>query len=115
MPVVYTTLVQTGIDIVSIDKFRNLTKADYEHWRHVFSESEWAYAWKDDLAPLHLSGIFAAKEALMKATDRAGLDHFRDFTIEHTPSGRPVVAEVPEYSISISHDAGVAVAVALTP
>lgn len=109
---VYNARVNIGIDIIAVDKFRTLTVDDYKHWEHVFAHAEWTYAFADELSVLHLAGIYAAKEALMKATGLVGPKNFRNFTITHTNDGVPKVVEY-DASISISHDAGVAVAVAL--
>ena len=81
-------------------------------WDRVFSEAEWAYAFRDAKSAQHLAGIFAAKEAAMKAYGRAGVKEFRSFEVRHNASGAPALA-VRGSSLSISHDKHMAIAVVL--
>lgn len=99
-----------GIDLVAIKKFRNVTKSDYAKWKHVFTRNEWEYAFRDSHIPEHLAGIFAAKEAAMKASGRTGITGFKEFEIMHTAKGAPVLKR-KGYKVSISHDQAYAVAV----
>lgn len=99
-----------GIDLVAIKKFRNVKKSDYAKWRHIFIPNEWEYAFRDNHHPEHLAGVFAAKEAAMKASGRIGITGFKEFEIRHTAKGAPVL-KGRGYKVSISHDQAYAVAV----
>lgn len=101
-----------GIDLVAIKRFRNLKKSDYAKWKNVFTSKEWEYAFRDNHPPEHLAGIFAAKEAAMKASGRTGITGFTEFEITHTANGAPVVNR-RGYRVSISHDKTHAVGVVL--
>lgn len=102
-----------GIDIVSIKKFRSLKKIDYSHWQMVFTACEWQYAFsKKEKSTERLAGIFAAKEAAMKAFGKVGVKNFREFEISHASSGAPTINK-PRCKISIAHNQNTAVAVIL--
>lgn len=101
-----------GIDIVSIKKFRRLTKSDRRFWLRVFTAEEWEYAFRDAHAPEHLAGIFAAKEAAMKATGKTGVSQLAALKITHAASGAPAI-NVKGAAVSIAHDRQSAVAVVL--
>lgn len=59
---------------------------------------------------LFLSGRLAAKEAIFKATQNK--DYLK-FSILNLESGKPYVVNHPEIEISITHDAGIAIAFVL--
>ena len=99
-----------GIDLVAIQRFRNLKKSDYAKWEHVFTSKEWEYAFRDTHTSEHFAGIFAAKEAAMKASGRVGIAHIKTFEVTHTVKGAPVLNR-KGWHVSISHDQAYAVAV----
>ena len=103
-----------GIDLIAIKKFQKLKAADYKIWAHVFTRDEWAYAFRAHHARAaeHLAGMFAAKEAAMKASRKTGITHFKTFEIEHTAQGAPRLNK-RGYRVSISHDHAYAIAVVL--
>lgn len=105
---------RVGVDLISADKFTTLTKEDYKHWERVFSPYEWDYAFRDQSFHLHLAGLFAAKEAAMKATGEVGVGNYRTFEISHDETGAPHL-ELPGSSVSISHDTSMVIAVVLVP
>jgi phosphopantetheine--protein transferase-like protein len=103
-----------GIDIQSVSELISPKalidlKADSE-LRAIFSLRELSYASAKDSPADTLAGIFAAKEALRKADP--GLLHQALTDIEILPddSGAPTW---PGFAISISHSAGMAVAIAI--
>jgi len=103
-----------GIDLAKISRFKRVKKADFNKWCRIFSEAEWVYGFKDAHTAEHLAGIFASKEAAMKANKKAGVAHFRDWEIKHTSDGTPELfykGEKLNNYLSISHDAGTAIAV----
>ena len=100
-----------GIDMVSVARFRKIKKTDYKHWSRVFRQEEWAHAFRDEHSSEHLAGIFAAKEAAMKAFGTTGAGHFFDFEVSRTASGAPILNR--KALVSISHDGRYAIAVVL--
>lgn len=106
-----------GIDIVEASRLERELEAVGGLQERLFSPEELDYAERQPDRILHLAGIFAAKEAVIKAL---GLLHpalsAKQIKIAHREDGAPVV-ELSEgldpCIVSISHDAGVAVAVAL--
>lgn len=105
-----------GVDIISIKRFQNLTREDLLHWNKFFNQDEWEYCFTKPDPAQHLAGIFAAKEAVMKALRRVGMAVFGTITIGHEPDGAPTANIVDSdmyVDISISHDSDMAVAVAV--
>ena len=100
-----------GVDIIEIKRFRRIKVGDYSSWDKVFAPKEWAYAFAAANAAERLAGIFAAKEAAMKATGKVGPKNFRQFEIIHGKDGEPKIAGGKLY-ISVSHTKDLAVAVA---
>ena len=102
-----------GIDIVSIKKFKRIKESDFKHWQKVFVPKEWQYAFAGKIKYAErLAGIFAAKEAAMKAFGKTGVKNFLAFEITHLPSGAPKLNK-PRSKISIAHNQDMAVAVVL--
>jgi holo-[acyl-carrier protein] synthase len=114
-----------GVDVTSIDRFKKIKKGDYLHWEKFFNETEWQYAFGLADPSEHLAGIFAAKEAVMKALGGDFVKRFDCIHIEHAKDGKPIVrAKIAKkgkkgrekerkVEISISHEKNIAVAVAL--
>jgi len=107
-----------GIDIVEIERFQGIKKSDFSSWNKVFKKQEWQYCFGKPLPAQHLAGIFAAKEAVMKAVGAPAMKRYTAICIEHREDGKPIavlsVAGVSAVEISISHDKRNAVAIALT-
>ena len=101
-----------GIDLVAIKRFQKLKAGDYKAWKHVFTPSEWAYAFRARHSAEHLAGMFAAKEAAMKASGKVGIENLKIFEIAHTTQGAPRLNK-RGYRVSISHDRAYAIAVVL--
>ncbi len=101
-----------GVDLISIKKFRKIKRSDYGHWERVFSSKEWAYAFGDASSAEHLAGMFAVKEAAMKATGAVGVKNYRKFEVSHAKNGAPKL-NLSKSKVSISHDRNYAVAVVL--
>lgn len=103
--------VKTGIDIIHIPRMEKTLKS-WSFIKKVFHAQE---SKKTDAG--HLAGVFAAKEAVMKALGmRPG--SWLDISITYSTAGRPKVeilnksVRVPQsHDISISHDGEYAVAV----
>ena len=105
-----------GIDIESISRFENL----FLHKKHLlekmFNPSEWEYALTKAKPSQTLTGIWCAKEAVLKALYPYGEIFIKDITIRHKNTGEPyaVLRKVSSKSIhiSISHAKDYATAVA---
>ena len=100
-----------GIDLVNIADFQNRLKQS-GGVEMIFTDTELIQNQKVE----SLAGIFAAKEAFMKAVARK-ID-WHEAWIEKMPSGQPIIASTvlpsnQKASVSISHDGAYAIAVVL--
>lgn len=116
--------IKIGCDILQIKKFQDAFEKHPEKFRRdIFSVSE-----LKNSDPEHLAGLFAAKEAILKALDiKPG--HWKLIEIKKLPSGKPFVVLSPKISkkdiiiidvrrivssdISISHHGEYVIAVAV--
>jgi holo-[acyl-carrier-protein] synthase len=104
---------EIGTDIVEISRVP-LTAS---FLKGVLSENEMALCLKRKDQQQFVAGHFAAKEAFLKAlgTGLAGA-RLTELDIRYEDGGRPyLVYQNNRYSISISHDGGYAIGVALIP
>jgi holo-[acyl-carrier protein] synthase len=116
-------IVGVGIDVCSIDRMRRaLERHGDRFFARICSPAE-----RDDLngrdAATALAGRFAVKEAFAKALDGARGVGWHEVEVRRTASGRPELAlsgnavrtverfGADAWHVSITHDAGVAVAV----
>lgn len=100
-----------GIDIEAVDAFE--VAVDYrEHsfYRDNFTEREISYCLLQADPRSSFAGLFAAKEAVVKADNGLMGTNFNRLEIEHEKSGKP---RFKNFALSISHAAGFAVAVAV--
>ena len=107
---------KVGIDIISTKKFGKIKRDDYKNWSKVFHPNEWDYAFKDKSFKEHLAGIFAAKEAAMKAYGEAGYEHFLDWQVKHAPAPKLIKKRARKslrFFLSISHANGLALAIVI--
>jgi len=104
-----------GVDVVDVERLRTTLARSPGLESRLFSESERTYCADHTDPARHLAGTLAAKEAVIKALDLGTLVGWaRRIEIERRPSGQPVATvDGKVVPISISHDGGVAVAVAL--
>ncbi len=110
-------IIKTGVDLVYLPRFKKATKFGGENFmQRVFNEQELTQG-KTNIQ--HLAGIFAAKEAVIKALSMP-TDSWHDIRITHDSDGAPKVlilrrpitssslslrAEgLISHSLSISHD-----------
>lgn len=107
-----------GIDAVDIERLRALIEREPRAETHLFTEGERAYCngYPDPI--LHLAGTLATKEAVIKAASLGPLVSWcRRIEVQRGRSGAPRVyvdgGEDREINVSISHDKGLAVAVAV--
>lgn len=113
-------IIGTGIDIVEVKRLKKTIKKWGESFlNRVFTDKEISYA-KNRRSNYyeHLAGRFAAKEAILKATD-VGEFAFKDIEIINNASGKPnaVITKSSKkkytISVSISHIKDYAVASAV--
>jgi phosphopantetheine--protein transferase-like protein len=99
-----------GIDIESIDALPRV--ADFrreEFYKMNFTPGEIAYCILQADPYSSFAGLFAAKEALVKADGSIRERSFNQIAIGHSPEGKPLY---PGFTLSIAHANGTAVAVA---
>lgn len=107
-----------GLDITDIERFRKVAAGKKDRFiASTFSEREREYCNSfSDPAP-HFAGLFAAKEAVQKASGRM-TSHLSTIEIRHKESGAPEVWLDEKLStslfVSISHSEASACAVALS-
>lgn len=110
-------MIQNGIDMVSIPRFQKLLNNDI-FLKKYFTDEEINYVHNNVSS---LAGIFAAKEALLKAL-KVGISKYpiKDIEIIHNELGAPEIrlfnqikkdTENYSFSISISHDSNYAIAI----
>lgn len=108
--------VSVGIDIVDINRFRNLTpKKNPKFFEKIFSKSEISYCLKFKNSSEHFAGKFAVKECVRKCVRKNV--RFIDIITSHKNSGPQVtIKNKPEYNfkVSISHEKNIAIAVVLS-
>jgi holo-[acyl-carrier protein] synthase len=118
-------VVGIGIDVVEIARVRRLMERWQDRFlRRVFTEAELAYALGRHDPAQHLAARFAAKEATLKALG-TGLSmgvRWREMEVRRAGDQRPRLAlsgrtaelgaakGVRRLHVSLSHDAGLAVA-----
>ena len=116
-------IVGMGIDVCSIDRMRKaLERHGDRFFSRICTEAERSDLTGRDVATA-LAGRFAVKEAFAKALDGARGVGWHEVQVRRSPTGRPVlelsgnaVTKMAEFGaerwhVSITHDAGVAVAV----
>lgn len=112
---------RVGIDLVQTERFKNKTKTFFEKY---FTEAEVSYANTKKCFEESVAGIFACKEAFLKSIGIGvfkGID-LKDVQVVHDKKGSPILEiskhvkkkfKIKNISVSISHDAGVAVAICI--
>lgn len=117
-------MIKTGIDLIRTNRLAEVDPAIRERFiKRVFTPTEQEQSGGDIES---LSGIFAAKEAVSKVLGTGiGKVAWQEIEIIHAPSGEPSVqlhgkaSEVAQqkglrhWSVSITHDGGLAAAVAV--
>ncbi len=116
-------IVGLGIDVCSIERMRRaLERHGDRFFSRICSPEERADLSGRDIATA-LAGRFAVKEAFAKALDGARGVGWHEVKVRRLPSGRPTLeltgnavaavdrVEADAWHVSITHDAGVAVAV----
>ena len=110
-----------GIDIESIPRIEYLLSNKPNIIKRFFSKYEWEYAEKKTKRSQTLTGIWCAKEAVVKAYSNIYPILITDVKLKHHPSGVPYVFSIAnkkiiskyKINISISHTKDYATAVAI--
>jgi phosphopantetheine--protein transferase-like protein len=104
-------IIKCGVDLVYLPRFKKSLKKGGENFlRRVYRKEELK---KNN--PEHLAGIFAAKEAVIKALSLP-VDSWQDILITYKRSGTPEVkflnhkSLILNHSLSISHDGNYVIA-----
>ena len=100
-----------GIDIESIDSFPGVP--DFREdifYKQNFTATEIAYCILQKNPGASFAGLFAAKEAIVKANNQFIGKSFHSIGIDHQPGGKPVY---PGFQLSITHSDTLAIAVAI--
>lgn len=107
--------IKVGCDLVNIKKFgKSLKRGKIDFLEKIFTASELANSHSAET----LAGVFAAKEAVIKALELE-VGAWRDVEIVKKESGRPEVRlaksgiKIISHDISISHDGEYAFAAAV--
>ncbi|WP_154792954.1 holo-ACP synthase [Occultella kanbiaonis] len=112
-------IVGVGIDVVDVARFLATLERTPRLRERLFTPAE------RDLPPASLAARFAAKEAIAKALGAPGGMSWQDATVHRVTGGAPVVdltgsvaavadrLGITSWHLSISHDAGIASAVAV--
>ncbi|MDC0298116.1 holo-ACP synthase [Akkermansiaceae bacterium] len=109
-----------GIDIESIERIESLYEKKPNIIKRFFSEYELQYAEKKAKTCQTLTGIWCAKEAVVKAYSNVKPILVTDVKVKHDCNGKPYVSSISnrrimsklKISISISHSKDYATAVA---
>jgi phosphopantetheine--protein transferase-like protein len=100
-----------GIDIESISAMPQATDfREAAFYQMNFSAAEIAYCILQSDPLASFAGLFAAKEAIIKADNIYQNKNFNTIFIDHLPNGKPVH---PGFQLSISHTGETAIAVAV--
>lgn len=100
-----------GIDIEDIDAMPRANDfREDEFYKMNFSSAEIAYCILQPAPYASFAGLFAAKEAIVKANNSNRNRPFNTIVINHDQEGKPTY---PGFYLSISHTSNLAVAVAL--
>lgn len=96
---------KVGTDIIRISRIeKSLTN---EHFKEsTFTENEISYCKRAE----NFAGLFAGKEAYLKAVGTGINCRLNTIEILHDEKGRPYLSGIPNSDISISHDGDYAVA-----
>ena len=107
---------KVGIDLADVARFRRFNgHVAHPFLKRVFFESEIRHCFAYTSPAPHLAGIFAAKEAASKALGASRFP-FAELEVRHAKDGTPEVWRNGRrvlVSVSISHTASLAAAVAI--
>jgi phosphopantetheine--protein transferase-like protein len=107
----YTQGAAVGIDMEEVSAMPKANDfREDEFYKMNFSQSEIAYCILQPAPYASFAGLFAVKEAIVKANNSNRNKPFNTIVINHDAQGKPMF---PDFYISLSHTGNMAVAVAL--
>lgn len=108
-------MIHNGIDIVKIDRFDKL-KDNKKFMDNTFNINELKYIHSRNNDTATIAGLYAAKEAFLKALKK-GIEFcpLKDIEISHSSNNAPSIIfhndfDINNISLSISHDGEYAIA-----
>lgn len=106
-----------GVDVVDIERLRKQLRSQPGLRDRLFTPAEIRYCDSKSDPVVHLAGTLAAKEAVIKALDLGPLVAWsRRLEMTRRATGAPQMSvedrESRETALSITHEAGIAIAVA---
>ena len=112
---------EVGIDIVDTKRFSDYSDRSDSHLSKWFTDDELDYCFRRNPPSNGLAGKFAAKEAVVKILTERGINisHLKEIEILNDKNGKPFVNSSllapinDKIKISISHDGGFAIAIAI--
>ncbi len=99
---------KVGTDIIRISRIEK-SLANEHFIESVFTANEISYCKKAE----NFAGLFAGKEAYLKALGTGINRRLNTIEILHNENGKPYLNEIPNSDISISHDGDYAAAVVI--
>ena len=113
-------MISNGIDMINIHRFQDLMRKE-KFMNSIFTKEELNYIEKSNFNVSTIAGIFAAKEACLKAL-KQGIKNYKmtDIEILHNQNNAPYILlhnqikkdfPIENLSLSISHDGDYAIAV----
>ncbi len=115
-------MISNGIDLVKVNRFDDL-KNNSTFMNNTFTESEMKYIEKTQYNNSTIAGLFAAKEAFLKAIDMGINNSLLDIEIIHDNNNSPSIklngelkktySNIKNISLSISHDEEYAIAMVI--
>ena len=114
-------MISNGIDIIKINRFDKY-KNDLKFLKTIFNDNEIEYIKKSNYSTETIAGLFASKEAFLKALKK-GINNYSllDIEITHDDNKAPSIIihgeikktykNLSNMSLSISHDGDYAIAI----
>ncbi len=113
-------MISNGIDLVNITRFSKLIEKE-KFMSSIFTHNELEYIKKSNNNLATIAGLFAAKEAFLKAIKK-GIQNYsvKDIEVTHDENNAPFIIlhnqikkdfPVENLSLSISHDGDYAIAI----
>ncbi|MBK6784182.1 MAG: holo-ACP synthase [Saprospiraceae bacterium] len=103
-------MIHIGVDIESIQRVQKLLDNKPQILKKFYFDSEWNYSMLKASPAQTLTGIWCAKEAVIKAMSYYHILKIQDIEIERKKSGMPIVIlhnfqniQCFHFSLSISH------------
>lgn len=103
-------MIQIGTDIESVDRVQKLLDKRPHILKKFFFESEWNYSMRKASPAQSLTGVWCAKEAVIKAMSIYRPLKIQDIEIDRKEAGMPIVilhnfhdTQCFHFSLSISH------------